>query len=342
MNTVFDEPWMDLDDKTVFVTGGTGSFGRAFVRIVLERFTPRKMIVFSRDELKQYEMQQDPAFRDQACLRFFIGDVRDVDRLEMAMRDVDYVIHAAALKQVPAAEYNPFECVRTNIHGAENVATAAIRAGVKRVIALSTDKAVSPVNLYGASKLASDKIFVAANNLSGEGGTRFSVVRYGNVLGSRGSVVPLYRRLIRDGAESLPITDARMTRFWITLADGVGFVLGCLNLVQGGEIYVPSIPSMKVVDVALAMAPDLPHKVIGIRPGEKLHESLITEDDARNTLAMAGYYVVAQNDMDNRLDSHYRGRGGRPVGEGFRYSSDTNESWLDGSTFLELLGDGAA
>lgn len=341
MNTTFDEPWMELNDKTVFVTGGTGSFGRAFVRIVLERFSPRKLIVFSRDELKQYEMQQDPAFHGQRCLRFFIGDVRDVDRLEMAMRDVDCVIHAAALKQVPAAEYNPFECVRTNIHGAENVATAAIRAGVKRVIALSTDKAVSPVNLYGASKLASDKIFVAANNLSGENGTRFSVVRYGNVLGSRGSVVPLFQRLIREGATSLPITDPRMTRFWITLKEGVGFVLGCLDLMRGGEIYVPSVPSMKVVDVARAMAPDLPHEVIGIRPGEKLHESLITEDDSRNTLAMPGYYVVAQNDMDDRLDSHYRGLGGQPVGEGFRYSSDSNERWLDIQTFLALSGDAA-
>jgi UDP-N-acetylglucosamine 4,6-dehydratase len=337
MNTAFDEPWIDLNDKTVFVTGGTGSFGRAFLRTVLERFSPRRLIIFSRDELKQYEMQQDPDFQDQDCLRFFIGDVRDVDRLEMAMRDVDYVIHAAALKQVPAAEYNPFECVRTNIHGAENIATAAIRTGVKRVIALSTDKAVSPVNLYGASKLASDKIFVAANNLSGEGGTRFSVVRYGNVLGSRGSVVPLFRRLIDNDATSLPITDARMTRFWITLKDGVGFVLGCLNIMQGGEIYIPSIPSMKVVDVAQAMAPDLPHKVIGIRPGEKLHETLITEDDARNTLAMSGYYVVSQNDMDNRLDSHYRSRGAQPVGEGFRYSSDNNASWLDAPTFLNLL-----
>jgi UDP-N-acetylglucosamine 4,6-dehydratase len=342
VKNTFEEPWIDLDGKTMFVTGGTGSFGRAFVAAVLERFKPRKLIIFSRDELKQYEMQQDPVFQGQDCLRFFIGDVRDVDRLEMAMRDVDYVVHAAALKQVPAAEYNPFECVRTNINGAENVATAAIRTGVERVIALSTDKAVSPVNLYGASKLASDKIFVAANNLSGDGGTRFSVVRYGNVLGSRGSVVPLYRRLIRDGATSLPVTDERMTRFWITLADGVGFVLGCLNIMQGGEIYVPSIPSMKVVDVALAMAPDLPHEVIGIRPGEKLHESLITEDDARNTLAMSGYYVVAQNDVENRLDDHYRGLGGEPVGEGFRYSSDNNENWLDGSTFLELLGDGAA
>ncbi len=337
----FDEPWMDLNDKTVFVTGGTGSFGRAFVRIVLERYSPRKLIVFSRDELKQYEMQQDAAFGGRDCLRFFIGDVRDVDRLEMAMRDVDYVIHAAALKQIPAAEYNPFECVRTNIHGAENIATAAIRADVKRVIALSTDKAVSPVNLYGASKLASDKIFVAANNLVGDQGTRFSVVRYGNVLGSRGSVVPLYRRLIRDGVKTLPITDPRMTRFWITLKDGVGFVLGCLNLMQGGEIYIPSIPSMKVVDVALAMAPDLPHEVIGIRPGEKLHESLITEDDARNTLAMTGYFVVSQNDVGNRLDSYYRGLGGQPVGEGFRYSSDNNESWLDIPTFLALSGAGA-
>ena len=342
MRNIFDEPWADLNGKTVFVTGGTGSFGRAFVRTVLENFQPHKLIVFSRDELKQYEMQQDAAFRGQDCLRFFIGDVRDVDRLEMAMRDVDTVIHTAALKQIPAAEYNPFECVRTNIYGAENIVTAAIRTGVRRVIALSTDKAVSPINLYGASKLASDKIFVAGNNLSGDQGTQFSVVRYGNVLGSRGSVVPLYRRLIRDGAKSLPVTDPRMTRFWIALEQGVGFVLGCLELMRGGEIFVPTIPSMKVVDVALAMAPDLPHEVIGIRPGEKLHEALITEDDARNTLAMTGYYVVSQNDVGDKLDAYYRANGGQPVGEGFHYSSDNNESWLEASTFLELLGDGAA
>lgn len=340
--TKFDEPWTDLNDKTVFVTGGTGSFGRAFVRTVLENYRPRKLIVFSRDELKQFEMQQDAAFRGQDCLRFFIGDVRDVDRLEMAMRDVDCVIHAAAMKQIAAAEYNPFECVRTNIHGAENIATAAIRTGVQQVIALSTDKAVNPVNLYGASKLASDKIFVAANNLSGDSGTRFSVVRYGNVLGSRGSVVPLYRRLIGDGAKSLPITDPRMTRFWITLDQGVGFVLACLELMRGGEIFVPTIPSMKMVDVALALAPDLPHEVIGIRPGEKLHEALITEDDARDTLAMPGYFVVSQNDSEGRLNAHYRAKGGRPVAETFRYSSDNNESWLDAATFLELLGDGPA
>jgi UDP-N-acetylglucosamine 4,6-dehydratase len=331
-----------LNDKTVFVTGGTGSFGRAFVRTVLENYRPRKLIVFSRDELKQFEMQQDTAFRGQDCMRFFIGDVRDVDRLEMAMRGVDCVIHAAAMKQVTTAEYNPFECVRTNIHGAENIATAAIRTGVRHVIALSTDKAVNPVNLYGASKLASDKIFVAANNLSGDSGTRFSVVRYGNVLGSRGSVVPLYRRLIDEGAKSLPITDPRMTRFWITLEAGVGFVLGCLELMRGGEIFVPTIPSMKMVDVALALAPDLPHEVIGIRPGEKLHEALITKDDSRNTLAMPGYYVISQNDVEGQLDAHYRAKGGQPVDESFRYSSDSNENWLDGPTFLGLLGGGAA
>ena len=330
---------MDLNDKTVFVTGGTGSFGRAFLRTVLEKFRPRKLIVFSRDELKQFEMQQEAAFRGQDCLRFFIGDVRDVDRLEMAMRGVDCVIHAAAMKHVAAAEYNPFECVRTNIHGAENIATAAIRTGVRHVIALSTDKAVNPVNLYGASKLAADKIFVAANNLAGDLGTRFSVVRYGNVLGSRGSVVPLYRRLIREGAASLPITDPRMTRFWITLEEGVGFVLGCLELMRGGEIFVPTIPSMKMVDVALALAPDLPHEIIGIRLGEKLHEALITEDDSRNTLAMPGYFVVSQNDEKERLDAHYRAKGGQAVDESFRYASNNNDRWLDAADFLELLGD---
>ncbi len=330
-------PPADLNGKTILVTGATGSFGRSFVRTVLRRYSPRRLIVFSRDELKQFEMQQDAAFRDQGCLRFFIGDVRDVDRLEMAMRGVDYVIHAAALKQISAAEYNPFECVRTNIHGAENVVTAAIRTGVKRVIALSTDKAASPINLYGASKLASDKIFVAANNLSGDLGTHFSVVRYGNVLGSRGSVVPLFARLIRDGATSLPITDPRMTRFWITLDQGVDFVLGCLEIMCGGEIFVPVIPSMKMVDVARAMAPELPHDIVGIRPGEKLHEAMITEDDARNTIAMPGYYVVAQNDLEGRLEPHYRDLGGRPVAEDFRYASDSNDDWLDAATLLKLI-----
>ena len=267
----FDTPVVDLNGKTILVTGGTGSFGASFVRCVLQDFSPKRLIVFSRDEVKQYEMAQRLNVKDHPCIRYFIGDVRDADRLEMAMRDVEFVIHAAALKHVPAAEYNPFECIHTNVMGAENVVKAALRTGTEKVIALSTDKAANPVNLYGASKLASDKIFVAANNLAGEGGTRFAVVRYGNVLGSRGSVIPLFERLIRSGATSLPITDPRMTRFWITLRQGVSFVMSSLAAMTGGEIFVPKVPSMKIVDLARVLAPDLTHEDIGLRPGEKLH-----------------------------------------------------------------------
>src|SRR6266566_1096887 len=242
----FSQPWLDLNDKSVLVTGGTGSFGKHFLKTVVERYRPRRLIIFSRDELKQSEMQQNFPAEKYPFLRFFIGDVRDRDRLDLALRDVDYVIHAAAMKQVTTAEYNPFECIRTNVFGAENIVTAALRCGVKRVVALSTDKAANPVNLYGASKLASDKIFVAANNLAGADGTRFSVVRYGNVMGSRGSVIPLFQRLVREGAKSIPITDERMTRFWITLPVAVDFVGSCVESMTGGEIYVPKIPSMKV------------------------------------------------------------------------------------------------
>src|SRR5262249_46716333 len=264
-------------------TGGTGSFGQALVKRLIEFAPYERVVIFSRDELKQYEMEQSFSPAQNAKLRFFLGDVRDLQRLDMAMRDIDYVIHAAALKQVPAAEYNPFECIHTNVLGAENVVRAALRNQVKRVIALSTDKASNPINLYGASKLASDKIFVAANHLSGTTKVRFSVVRYGNVVGSRGSVVPVLRRMIDQGADSLPITDERMTRFWITLREGVDFVLSCLEMMRGGEIFVPKIPSMRITDLARTMAPTLPHKFIGIRPGEKLHETMVTEGDARNT-----------------------------------------------------------
>ena len=240
-----------LDDKVVLVTGGTGSFGQSFIDAVLRHWTPRKLIILSRDEHKQFDMQQDPRFREQACLRFFLGDVRDKNRLVLAMRDVDYVIHTAALKHVTIAEYNPFECIHTNVYGAENVVSAALTCGVRRVIALSTDKAVNPINIYGASKLAADKIFVAANALAGSSGTRFSVVRYGNVLGSRGSVIPYFRRLIAEGADSLPITDKRMTRFWVTLSQGVDFTLKALATMQGGEIFVCKVPSMRLVDLAV-------------------------------------------------------------------------------------------
>jgi UDP-N-acetylglucosamine 4,6-dehydratase len=262
------------------------------------------------------------------CLRYFIGDVRDGTRLDMAMRGVDYVVHAAALKQVPTAEYNPFECINTNVIGAENVVQAAIRNHVKRVVALSTDKAANPINLYGASKLASDKIFVAGNNLSGSAETLFAVVRYGNVVGSRGSVVPLFRDLIAKKADSLPITDARMTRFWITLNQGVRFVLSCLALTRGGEIFVPKIPSMKIVDLAKAMAPDLPHREIGIRPGEKLHEVMVTDDDSRNTVEMDDRYVI-EPAFHWWSRKPFAGDGAKAVPDGFRYSSDNNKEWLD-------------
>ncbi|MCF8475409.1 MAG: UDP-N-acetylglucosamine 4,6-dehydratase (inverting) [Pseudolabrys sp.] len=321
-------PKPDLNGKSILITGGTGSFGQKFVEKLFEYYTPKRLIIFSRDEMKQYEMELKYDEKRYPQMRYFIGDVRDVDRLEMAMRGVDYVIHAAALKHVPAAEYNPFECIHTNVMGAENVVKAAIRSGVDRVIALSTDKAANPVNLYGASKLAADKIFVAANGLAGSyGKTRFSVVRYGNVAGSRGSVVPYFKRLLSEGVSELPITDPRMTRFWITLDQGANFVLSSLAMMHGGEIFVPKIPSMKVVDIAKALAPSLPFKIIGIRPGEKLHEVLITEDDARSTVALDDRYIVQPRlrfwDRQDPKDVM--------VSEGFRYSSDNNDEWIDPS-----------
>jgi UDP-N-acetylglucosamine 4,6-dehydratase len=283
-------------------------------------------------------MQQHLGHMPGDGLRFFIGDVRDGERLELAMREVDYVIHAAALKHVPAAEYNPFECIRTNVSGAENVVRAALRNGVKRVLALSTDKAANPINLYGASKLASDKIFISANNLSGSVGTRFSVVRYGNVVGSRGSVVPLFRKLIAEGAEFLPITDQRMTRFWITLQQGVNFVVTSMATMRGGEIFVPKIPSMRMVDLAKSLAPHLPTRAVGIRPGEKLHEVMVTEDDSRLTLELADRYVIepAFRWWDREP---YLAEGARPVPEGFSFTSDTNEDWLDAPRLNRLLED---
>src|ERR1700761_2259125 len=264
----FSQPWMDLNDKTVLVTGGTGSFGKHFIKTVIANYKPRRLVIFSRDELKQFEMQQEFPHSQYPFIRYFIGDVRDRDRLELAMNGIDFVAHAAAMKQVTTAEYNPFECIRTNVFGAENVVSACLRTGVKRVVALSTDKAANPVNLYGASKLASDKIFVAANNLAGSDGTKFAVVRYGNVFGSRGSVVPFFRKLIADGAESLPITDPRMTRFWITLTQGVNFVLSSMEMMRGGEIYAPKIASTTVTDLATLISPKMQQKVVGIRPGE--------------------------------------------------------------------------
>ncbi len=325
-----------LDGRSVLVTGATGSFGKRFVQTVLAEHRPDRLVVFSRDELKQYDMATAFPTSDHPCLRYFLGDVRDLQRLTMAFRGIDTVIHAAALKQVPAAEYNPFECIRTNVIGAENIVNAALQTGVADVLALSTDKAVNPTNLYGASKLAADKIFVAANNLSGRDGTRFSIVRYGNVIGSRGSVVELYLRLIADGATSLPVTDARMTRFWISLDQGVRFVLSSLAQMRGGEIFVPKIPSMSVSDLATCMAPDLEQRIVGIRPGEKLHEALITEDDARYTVELPDRYVIepAFNWWEANGHSH---TDGKRVAEAFRYSSESNDDWLDADTMRSLI-----
>ena len=332
----FDGDMIDLNDKTILVTGGTGSFGQQFIRTVLENFDMRRCIVFSRDEQKHYDMSQTFPVERYPCMRYFIGDVRDVDRLELAMRDVDYVVHAAAMKHVPLAEYNPFECVMTNIHGAENVVKAALRKRVKRVIALSTDKAANPINLYGATKLAADKIFIAANNLAGAGGTEFSVVRYGNVIGSRGSVIPFFRRLIAEDVPHLPITDERMTRFWITLDQGVQFVLSCLRMMRGGEVFVPKIPSMRIVDVARCLAPGKPIEVIGIRPGEKLHEVMVPADEARATLDHGDRYIVLPTFMASP-DAVYRAAGATPVKNDFSYASDSNEEWLSGDELTEMV-----
>jgi UDP-N-acetylglucosamine 4,6-dehydratase len=335
----FDRPASDLTDASILVTGGTGSFGRAFVRKVLSDNPPRRLIIFSRDEQKQDAMARElkdalPKYFER--LRFFIGDVRDLSRLELAMRDVDIVVHAAALKIIPIAEYNPFECILTNVYGAENVVKAALRCGVKRVLALSTDKATNPINLYGASKLASDKIMVAANNLSGTHGTRFAVVRYGNVIGSRGSVVPLFEDLLRKGVKRLPITDPRMTRFWITLEQGVAFVLSSLALMRGGEIFVPKIPSMRIIDLANTIAPNLQHEIVGIRPGEKLHEVMITEDDARMTVELEDRYAVCPP-IGGWMRDHLDKLGAKPVEDGFRYASDRNAEWLDAGALADLI-----
>lgn len=343
----FDQPMATLTNASIMITGGTGSFGRAFVRRLMHSAQPRRLVIFSRDEQKQDVMSREleaefPGSADR--LRFFIGDVRDMSRLELAMRDVDYVVHAAALKIVPAAEYNPFECILTNVHGAENVVKAALRnPSVKRIVALSTDKAANPINLYGASKLASDKIMVAANNLSGKDGPRFSVVRYGNVIGSRGSVLPLFEELKKRGVAKLPITDERMTRFWITLDQGVTFVLSSLALMTGGEIFVPKIPSMRITDLANIVAPGIPHQIVGIRPGEKLHEVMITEDDARMTVELHDRFAICPSPVltgwkPDQLNSH----GAKQVAEGFRYSSDTNTDWLDSEGLMQMIGNSSS
>ena len=314
---------MQLDDQTVLITGGTGSFGKKFIEILLREQNPRKVIVFSRDELKQYEMQQNPLFQDER-MRFFLGDVRDVDRLRRAFNGVDVVIHAAALKHVPAAGYNPFEAIKTNVFGAQNIIEAAIDRNVKQVIALSTDKAASPINLYGATKLCSDKLFVAGNAYTG-GGTQFSVVRYGNVLGSRGSVLPLFLKQRASGV--VTVTDPRMTRFWITLDQATRFVLRALETMIGGELYVPKIPSMTMHDMALAVAPHCRQQIVGIRPGEKMHEVMIPEDEAHRTLECDGYYVI-QPSFGWAAEAAMAHHDGAMVAADFRYASNTNTDWL--------------
>lgn len=318
-----------MNGKSILITGGSGSFGKKYVETILARYKPARLIVYSRDELKQFEMQQ--VYNDE-CMRYFIGDVRDLARLKLAMRGVDFVIHAAALKQVPAAEYNPIECIKTNINGAENVITAAIEMGVQKVIALSTDKAANPVNLYGATKLASDKLFVAANNMAGRGGAKFSVVRYGNVVGSRGSVVPFYRKLIEEGATSLPVTHEDMTRFWITLQEGVDLVLKSFDRMQGGELYVPKIPSIRIVDLVESMLPGGAYHVVGIRPGEKLHEVMCPQDDSHLTLEFDDHFVIKPTIRFHREEIDYAesalGERGTPVPFGFEYSSGKNPVFL--------------
>jgi UDP-N-acetylglucosamine 4,6-dehydratase len=325
---------MNWSEQVVLVTGGTGSFGRKFVELMLQEYHPRKIIVFSRDELKQHDMRTSGF--DHPSLRYFIGDVRDGQRLQRAFSGVTVVVHAAALKQVPACEYNPFEAIQTNIMGGRNVVDAAIDCGVHRILALSTDKAVNPINLYGATKLCAEKMFVQANSYAGAQNTRFSCARYGNVLGSRGSVVPMFMEQRKRG--KITITDSRMTRFWITLDQGAKFVVRCLEEMHGGEIFVPKIPSMKLIEMAAAIAPGCEMQDIGIRPGEKLHEALVSEDEARNTVESDGMYVIQPAfpwwQKENWKQAH-------PLPEGFHYTSDNNPQWLTPEKLFELLGESA-
>lgn len=324
---------VDFTKSTILITGGTGSFGKKFTEILLREYHPQKLIIFSRDELKQHEMQTVLGFNDPS-LRYFIGDIRDTDRLKRAMAGVDIVVHAAALKQVPACEYNPLEAVKTNIMGAENIINAAIDCGVRKVLALSTDKAVNPVNLYGGTKLVAEKLFVQGNSYSGIGGTRFSCVRYGNVVGSRGSVVPLFKVQRKTG--TITITDERMTRFWITLEHGVRFVIRCIEQMQGGEIFVPKIPSMRIIDLAHVLAPDCQIRVAGIRPGEKLHEALINDDETRHTVELDDMFVVKP------LFSWWSGdtwEAYSPLPDGFRYTSDNNTRWLTDEELRAMVED---
>lgn len=326
-----------FDNKNILITGGTGSFGKKYTEILLKKYKPNKIIIYSRDELKQYEMAQE---YNASCMRYFIGDVRDSSRLKKAMQDVDYVIHAAALKHVPIAEYNPMECIKTNINGAQNVIDAAIDNKVKKVIALSTDKAANPVNLYGATKLASDKLFVAANNLVGSQDIQFSVVRYGNVVCSRGSVIPFFQKLIKEGVKELPITDEKMTRFMITLEDGVKFVLKNFQRMQGGEIFVPKIPSIKIIDLAKAIEPTLSHKIVGIRPGEKLHEIMCPSDDSHLTYEFKDHFVITptiQFSQKRDFETNALNEKGTRVKQGFEYNSGNNDKWLEKDELLKMI-----
>ena len=326
-----------FNNQTILITGGTGSFGKKYTKIILERYKPKKIIIFSRDELKQFEMQQ---VYNNPCMRYFIGDVRDLSRVTEAMDGVDYVIHAAAMKQVPTAEYNPMECIKTNIYGAENVIKAAINNNVKKVIALSTDKATSPINLYGATKLASDKLFVAANNMVGGRNIRFSVVRYGNVIGSRGSVIPVFKKYLKDGIKEIPITHKDMTRFMITLRQGVEFVLKDFERMQGGEIFVPKIPSMYMTELAKALAPKLPQKIVGIRAGEKIHEVMCPAGDSHLTLVFDDHYVICptiQFSYQSDFTKNNLGEKGKNVEDGFEYNSFTNTDWLTKEAFLKMV-----
>ena len=331
-----------FNNRSILVTGGTGSFGKELVKLILERYKPKRLIIYSRDELKQFEMAQyfpmDDIFHED-CMRYFIGDVRDQDRLMQAMNDVNFVIHTAALKQVPAAEYNPMECIKTNIHGAENVIHAALANEVESVIALSTDKAANPINLYGATKLVSDKLFVAANNIAGKKKTRFSVTRYGNVVGSRGSVVPFFKKLITKKLDHLPITDESMTRFWITLQQGVDFVLKSFERMHGGEIFVPKLPSVKILDIAEAYARSMEIQEVGIRPGEKVHETMCPSDDSHLTLEFEDDYVIKPSinfsDDDYDYQTNLIGEKGSYVKEGFEYNSGSNSIFLTSSEILD-------
>ena len=326
-----------INDKNILITGGTGSFGKKFVSTILEKYNPKKIVIYSRDELKQYEMAQ--AFSDK-CMRFFIGDVRDSKRLEIALNGIDICIHAAALKHVPLAEYNPMECIKTNIDGASNVINAALKNNVRHIIALSTDKAANPINLYGATKLCSDKQFIAANNMKGSRDCRFSIVRYGNVVGSRGSVIPFFKKLIESGAKELPITDFAMSRFFITLESGVEFVLKSIERMHGGEIFIPKIPSVYIKDLAHTLAPDIPLRAIGIRAGEKLHEVMIPRDDSRLCIEFEDFYTLMPTiSFQTPIDYTHTQDGlvGNPINSEFEYASNTNTQWLDSKAISALL-----